>query len=1068
MNHSVESDRCQFDAFISYSRKDKFFAEKLEKALESFKPPKELNVPQRNLNIFRDEGDMTGTEYFQSINNHLQNSAKLIVICTPDARKSDYVNDEIQRFATARSRQHIISVLIAGVPNNIAKSGQEHQKAFPEELCKVLDMPLAISYLGFDYSKDKINKGIFEDSWYTLLSNIYNVSRGEIEQREKRRQIKRRRIISAMVASIIVSLSILAGIALWQRDLAIKNAEVALTQEKRAIAERNEALRTQSIFLAKQSRDQTDTGRTDLAIKLALEALPENLDRPDRPYVATAEMALYSAVARQIFSSIFDTGEPDLKAVAISPDGKRIVTLNSGIVPHIRIWDSLSSEPIAMHHTMKYYVSTMDISNDGRYLAVSFVLGQKTFTTAKKSESIEEYAYGRQIPVLDEVQIFDIDNGKLLDKFGVEGFSNNYVKFSPVERHLLVSTDDRVVLLEILVDGIERSEIPDAPYFKTYYSMGKIIFSSPLGAKAIHAEFDADGKTVLIVNKEGVGTIFDLTGEYGHRYIRVPNEKFFLATFSPNNKNAVVLSKTGHLYKVEILTGLVIQEFPLKDGDRYVAAKFFEKDNSLLTISREGYISKWKFDKIQLIEKEKRTNTKFIEKAYFCNQARNVMVGFDDGGVESWSLENNDKINILNGTEIKLIDADSDATSRHFLIAGSDNVARLWKIQHSLKKTLFSSPGMSATFSEFSPNGKFVAIGYKNGTLELVDAYTRRKKWKQDQAHKKAIRHISFNDSGNLLVTGSVDKDARVWNTASGKVHHNLKGHERAVWWTIFSPDDTNILTVSNDATARLWQTESGQLLYQLPVPKKFLDFIYNASILPRGAFTKNGRYVVTVTAGDGYEIEQPALVWDRENGKLLHALEHRGAIYRLRITPNDRYVVTASYDHTAAIWDIYTGKKIKTLAGHSDVVTNVQIFPGMRYLATSSNDGTIRIWDYESAMTIHILEGHTWGIYALSLSDDGRLLASGDAGGNLRLWDARTGFFIKEFQNQKGQFLLYLNFNKDKDRLLSVTENGSVHLYPLPPIGQHLINIARKPLIEKHGSFLTEEQRIRFSLKER
>lgn len=70
----------QYDAFICYSRKDIDFARSLEKALEAYKPPRDLNAPQRYLQIFRDEGDLTGVEYFQSIERHIQNSAKLMVI----------------------------------------------------------------------------------------------------------------------------------------------------------------------------------------------------------------------------------------------------------------------------------------------------------------------------------------------------------------------------------------------------------------------------------------------------------------------------------------------------------------------------------------------------------------------------------------------------------------------------------------------------------------------------------------------------------------------------------------------------------------------------------------------------------------------------------------------------------------------------------------------------------------------------------------------------------------------------------------------------------------------------
>lgn len=198
------------DVFISYSRKDKEFASRLEKALSAYKPPRDLKeATQHNLIV----EDITGVEYHQSIGKHLKNSKKLIIICSPDARKSDFVNGEIQTFAKIHGAHNIIPILLSGIPNNEAKKPeQEDSKAFPESLCEVMEMPLATSYLGFDQRKDKINKGTFSGSWYTLLANIYDVSRSEIEQREKKRQVRKRNFL---VSAAIVAIITLSGLSAW-------------------------------------------------------------------------------------------------------------------------------------------------------------------------------------------------------------------------------------------------------------------------------------------------------------------------------------------------------------------------------------------------------------------------------------------------------------------------------------------------------------------------------------------------------------------------------------------------------------------------------------------------------------------------------------------------------------------------------------------------------------------------------------------------------------------------------------------------------------------------------------
>jgi hypothetical protein len=216
------------DAFISYSRKDIQFASGLEKALEAYRPPKGISEQSRNLIIFRDVEDFTGVEYHHSLKEHLENSAKLIVLCSPHARQSPYVNDEIERFAQYRGANNIIPILVSGLANNEAKPGQENQIAFPDTLCQLMAMPLAVDYRDFDLKKEKINKGVYYGQWYTLLANLYDVSRRDIEQRDKKRRTRRRTTGMAITSAVIIALTGLLIFALISRRLADNQRKIAM------------------------------------------------------------------------------------------------------------------------------------------------------------------------------------------------------------------------------------------------------------------------------------------------------------------------------------------------------------------------------------------------------------------------------------------------------------------------------------------------------------------------------------------------------------------------------------------------------------------------------------------------------------------------------------------------------------------------------------------------------------------------------------------------------------------------------------------------------------------------
>jgi hypothetical protein len=110
-----------YDAFISYSRRDKAFATVLQAALQGYRPPKSLGLSHRHLRVFRDEQDFTGSGYTSSLEKSLNASTKLLVICSPAARQSTFVNDEIRRFVKVRGADHIIPILLSGIPNNEAR-----------------------------------------------------------------------------------------------------------------------------------------------------------------------------------------------------------------------------------------------------------------------------------------------------------------------------------------------------------------------------------------------------------------------------------------------------------------------------------------------------------------------------------------------------------------------------------------------------------------------------------------------------------------------------------------------------------------------------------------------------------------------------------------------------------------------------------------------------------------------------------------------------------------------------------------------------------------------------------
>src|SRR6185312_16627253 len=113
-------DGLLYDAFISYSRGNLDVADKIERDLETFPLPRDIRkqLGRRHLNVFRDVSDLTGNRLDPALDKNLEQSRTLVVLCSPAARSSRYVNVEISRFAELQGAEQIVPVLVAGGPNN--------------------------------------------------------------------------------------------------------------------------------------------------------------------------------------------------------------------------------------------------------------------------------------------------------------------------------------------------------------------------------------------------------------------------------------------------------------------------------------------------------------------------------------------------------------------------------------------------------------------------------------------------------------------------------------------------------------------------------------------------------------------------------------------------------------------------------------------------------------------------------------------------------------------------------------------------------------------------------------
>src|SRR5262245_11101914 len=120
----------KYRAFLSYSRHDKAWGKWLHSALEGYRIDKDVvgratlagPVPKTLRPIFRDREDFSaGHSLTEQTLAALEASQFLIVICSPNAARSKYVNEEIRRFKALGGGDRVIPVIVDGEPGDPAR-----------------------------------------------------------------------------------------------------------------------------------------------------------------------------------------------------------------------------------------------------------------------------------------------------------------------------------------------------------------------------------------------------------------------------------------------------------------------------------------------------------------------------------------------------------------------------------------------------------------------------------------------------------------------------------------------------------------------------------------------------------------------------------------------------------------------------------------------------------------------------------------------------------------------------------------------------------------------------------
>jgi tetratricopeptide (TPR) repeat protein len=302
----------RYRAFISYSHRDNHWATWLHRSLESYKPPRKLQgqpglfgpVPKRLTPIFRDRDELpTATDLSNIINQALHDSACLLVICSPTAAASKWVNEEILAFKQLGRENRIFCLIVDGEPYASDHPEWGLKECFPEALRFKLgpDGKLGTERTEPIAADARPGKDGKANAKLKLIAGMLGVGFDALRQREQQR---RQRRLAALATAATAGMVVTTGLA-YMALLARAEAE-----RQRDTAEETVAFITTMVRVS----DPTEARGNSMTAREVLDrgALRIETELAEQPEVQAALMDTIGTVYMNI--GLLDRAKPMLES----------------------------------------------------------------------------------------------------------------------------------------------------------------------------------------------------------------------------------------------------------------------------------------------------------------------------------------------------------------------------------------------------------------------------------------------------------------------------------------------------------------------------------------------------------------------------------------------------------------------------------------------------------------------------------------------------------------------------------------------------------------------------------
>jgi len=383
-----------------------------------------------------------------------------------------------------------------------------------------------------------------------------------------------------------------------------------------------------------------------------------------------------------------------------------------------------------------------------------------------------------------------------------------------------------------------------------------------------------------------------------------------------------------------------------------------------------------------------------------------VAVSVADGRIAMWDVGTGTRTATLPGHGEKITELIFPPATRTLLAQSPSRMSR-WDLETETRLTLFpDSPSGSSRVARSADCTRVVAVNA--GAISMLDVMTGEVVALPDSTPATTFRQVASSSpiySLNLSPAGSTA--VLVARRVRGPRTHEMVLHiirlSDGRWLYLSRPEWTDrrpkiaitnqILVLATMHGLCVWDLEDGT--------ERIIKNTVQGADLNDLAVTFDGRFAVTATgidrdnplqgvaSRDPKEVPNSVVIWNLQTERLHSILSgHANCVHRVIITPDDRHVVTVSWDLTMRVWRLEDGEEVARLVGHTAEITDVAVTSEGRQIVSASCDHTLRVWNLCDGTPLASLEGHTGVVSVVQAALNGGRVASGSADHTVRVWE--------------------------------------------------------------------------------